>query len=309
LNQDDLGALHEQLTNAFDQGAADFVVAYRQFGPSDPLTQLFTGPADHDGQNEEANTFLEGRLRRGRSSRSTPSSSGLRGSRVRGEAQSLALDLSQPPQYSIDSILDLVESRVFLPPDPQPADAPPQDDPQEEHPDELEHLIAETDPAREVENPFLGQQDQLRDYLSQWFDLTSTVDEPAIRGRVNINQAPRPVLLSVPGLDESLADRIMAARGGFSADASAEYRDAIWIHTEGLVDLQQMCQLEPYLTCGGDVFRAQVVAFGGATGLVARAEVVVDASISPPRQVYWKDLGLLGRGFTDGELGSEPSLR
>ncbi len=305
LNQDDLGTLHEQLTSAFDQSAADFVVAYRQFGPYDPTTQLVTEPVDTLSQMGNESVPSEGKPRRGSSGRRTrSSSSNQQAGRVRGNGQSPALDLSQPPQHRIESILDLVECRVFLPPDAQPAD-----EPQEEHPDELDHLTMEADPAQEVENPFIGQQDQLRDYLSQWFDLTSTVDTPVIRGRVNINQAARPVLLSVPGLDESLADRIMAARDGFSADASAEYRDAIWVYTEGLVDLQQMRRLEPYLTCGGDVFRAQVVAFGGATGLVARAEVVLDASISPPRQVYWKDLGLLGRGFTDGELGSETSWR
>jgi Tfp pilus assembly protein PilV len=300
LNQDDLGTLHEQLTNAFDQRAADFVVAYRQFGPYDPLTQLLTEPIDSLSQMAGGSFPSEGRSRRSSSGRGRRSTSSNR----QAGGQSGALDLSRPAQIRIESVLDLVESRVLLPRDRQSAD-----NVQQGQPDEMGGLMAATDPAREVENPFIAQQGQLRDYLSQWFDLTSTVDAPVIRGRVNVNQAARPVLLSVPGVDESLADRIMAARDGFSADASAEYRDAVWVYTEGLVDLQQMRRLEPYLTCGGDVFRAQVVAFGGATGLAARAEVVLDASISPPRQVYWKDLGLLGRGFTDGELGLETSLR
>ncbi len=66
-----------------------------------------------------------------------------------------------------------------------------------------------------------------------------------------------------------------------------------------------MRQLVPYLTAGGDVFRAQVVASYDGSGPSARAEVVVDGTTSPPRQVYWKDLRLLGRGFSPETLGAE----
>jgi hypothetical protein len=61
----------------------------------------------------------------------------------------------------------------------------------------------------------------------------------------------------------------------------------------------------PYLTTGGDVYRAQVVGYFDDSGLSARAEVVVDGTTSPPRQVYWKDLRLLGRGYSLESLGAE----
>jgi hypothetical protein len=278
LNHAELKTLHQQLTAAFDRKAADFVVAYRQFGPYDPTakpTPRRKAPSAKAGTSQ-------------RSSAKRPS----------GDGQGLLLDLAQPPEYEIASILDLIEARVVLPPDEEP----------EIDADDLLDLDL-ADSARDVENPFDEQRDRLREYLPEWFELTTTTDAPVLRGRVHLNEAARPVLLGVPGLDESLADRIISTRGGFSADSSAEYRHPTWLYTEGLVDRQQMRQLEPYLTCGGDVYRAQVVAFGGSSGLAARAEVVLDASVSPPRQVYWKDLGLLGRGFTDEELGLESGLR
>jgi len=37
---------------------------------------------------------------------------------------------------------------------------------------------------------------------------------------------------------------------------------------------------------------------------MARAEVVIDSTTVPPRQVYWKDLGLLGRGFSREVVGA-----
>jgi hypothetical protein len=50
------------------------------------------------------------------------------------------------------------------------------------------------------------------------------------------------------------------------------------------------------------VFRAQVVGYFDDPGPSGRAEVVIDATRSPPRQIYWKDLRLLGPGYTAAEL-------
>ncbi len=304
LNQEELQPLHEQLTEVFDRQTADFVVAYRQFGPQDP-------PVD------EATPLTSAALRSG-------GWSSRWGAKTVPDDPAIELDLSEPGEYRIESILDLIEARVFLPPEDTPSETvqestsqAPADDRLDQALDdgleipleELDGLAEDSQPLREVANPFADQRDQLRDYLPQWFDRTTTTDQEAIRGRININQAPRSVLLGVPDLEESLVDRILAARDGFSADAGEQYRYPIWLLTEGLVELEQMRRLEPYLTCGGDVYRAQIVAFGESTRLVARGEVVLDASVSPPRQVYWKDLGLLGRGFTNAELGLQTDLR
>lgn len=311
LNQEELQPLHEQLTQAFDQQTADFVIAYRQFGPQTP-------PADQA-------TAL-----------TTPASAASRAAvpssrwaaKPPRDRQAISLDLTQPGEYRIESILDLIEARVFLPPEDPPDDRLSRTTPEPTSPAPTDNLLdqpledlleipledideqtADPQPLQEIANPFADQRDQLRDYLPQWFDLTTTVDDDVIRGRININQAARTILLGVPELEESLVDRILAARDGFSTDAGDQYRYPIWLYTEGLVDLEQMRLLEPYLTCGGDVYRAQIVAFGESTRLVARGEVVLDASVSPPRQVYWKDLGLLGRGFTNAELGLQTDLR
>jgi hypothetical protein len=107
---------------------------------------------------------------------------------------------------------------------------------------------------------------------------------------VNVNEAPRCVLLGLPGLEPAVVDRILALRGTVADAADLGRRHALWLLTEGLVDRPTMKALEPYVTGGGDVFRAQVVARVGTSGRSARAEVVVDATVSPPRQVYWKRL-------------------
>ena len=64
-----------------------------------------------------------------------------------------------------------------------------------------------------------------------------------------------------------------------------------------------MKALWPYVTCSGQVYRAQVVGFFDGQGPVARAEIVIDATQQPARLAYWKDLRVLGRGFTTETLG------
>ena len=68
-----------------------------------------------------------------------------------------------------------------------------------------------------------------------------------------------------------------------------------------------MKALLPYLTCGGDVYRAQIVGFFDSQGPTARAEVVFDATQTPPRLVYAKDLRILGRGYAWETLGATGS--
>ncbi len=82
-----------------------------------------------------------------------------------------------------------------------------------------------------------------------------------------------------------------------TAEDSAR-RHPTWLLGDGLVDTEEMKALLPYLTGGGDVYRAQVVGFFDDRGPVSRAEVVIDATSVPPRQVYYKDLRLLGRGYS-----------
>ena len=84
-------------------------------------------------------------------------------------------------------------------------------------------------------------------------------------------------------------------------------RQPTWLLTEGLVDLARMKALLPYLTTGGDVHRAQIVGFFNDGGLSARAEAVIDATIHPARQVYYKDLTVFGRGYPPESLGAERS--
>ena len=147
-----------------------------------------------------------------------------------------------------------------------------------------------------VASPLAGNPVHMREQLPKLLDRTTVESGPVIYGRVNVNLAPREVLRAVPGMDAGLVEQILGARRAAGRD-DAQRRHPTWLLTEGLVDLQRMKALLPYLTGGGDVVRAQVIGFFDEPGPAMRVETVIDATTNPPRQVYWKDLRLLGRGY------------
>ena len=80
----------------------------------------------------------------------------------------------------------------------------------------------------------------MREYLPELLDQVTVLREPVIRGRVNVNLAPRVVLEGVPGLDEELARRIVDQRRSPVAEDDATRRHAAWLLLEGIVSLEQM---------------------------------------------------------------------
>lgn len=263
LNQSDLAALHAELVEAMDPAWADFIVLYRQYGPSIADLVPDAAPAASSGERPP-------------------------------------LDFDVPASTRIESILDLIDASVELPPSEPPADAVagiPSSDPLDEM------LPAEPPAPPVVASPFTSDPVAMRSYLPVLWDRTTTDPAEVLYGRVNVNLAPVEVLRALPGIEAAVAEQIASAR----RSAASERRDPTWLLSEGLVELAQMKTLLPFVTCGGDVARAQVVGFLDETGPSMRVETIIDATARPPRQVYWKDLRLLGRGYPLEALGATPS--
>lgn len=229
LNDADIERLHQRLTEAFDQRTADFVVAYRQFGP-------YQGPP-------------------------------LRSSPVLPE-----VDLTQPTKFRFASVLDVVGTQVRL-----------------YAPAFRSYLL--------LPSPFSLERPALAEQLPRVLEHLTLDAAPTIAGRVNILLAPQTVLACVPGMDESLISRILAGRPGPDEMPGPQFKHPTWLVTEGLVDLVRMKGLLPYITTGGDVYRAQIVGYYDRPGPFGRAEVVIDATGKRPRQLYYKDLRVFGRGY------------
>jgi len=243
LNHPDLRLLYRELTQRFSSDWAQFVVAYRVYGPA-PLADV---PST---ASQEAQPATSG----------NPSTDG----------------------YRIESVYDLINAQVLI------------------------HASSESS-GKVLESPFSDEPREMRRYLMEFVDQVTTGSKTIIAGRVNINRALPEVIRAVPGIDEELAARILSARGDVdTTDGKQRYHEA-WLLLEGLVTPQKMKQIEPYITTRGEVHRGQVVGFSDRSQLTVRAEVVIDATTSSPRNVLRRDLRRFGRGYSldvllDGRL-------
>jgi hypothetical protein len=142
-------------------------------------------------------------------------------------------------------------------------------------------------------------------FLTPLMENCTINPSPIIPGRININQAPRVVLAGIPGMTSEMVDQIISQRVVNPKDADTSRRYETWLLDDGIVTLDQMKSLMPFVTGGGSVYRAQVIGYFDEGGPAARLEVVIDATASPPRVVFWRDISHLGRGYPVEILGTE----
>lgn len=193
---------------------------------------------------------------------------------------SLDIDFEKEAENEIESLLDLVGARLTM---------------QEN----------EQAPVRIVESPWKDGPATYRQSFLELLDRVSTGWGRRVAGRVNINLAARPVLMSVPSMTGLFADQIISRRNVEVDLATDDQRHAVWILADGIVSLEEMKELEPYMTTRGDVFSCQVVGFFEAALPQARVRVVMERSSRSTRVSAWEDLGPLGPGFARSVLSAE----
>ncbi|MFC1758520.1 hypothetical protein ACFL2H_07095 [Planctomycetota bacterium] len=190
-----------------------------------------------------------------------------------------ALDFSRPARIPIVQVLDLIGVKVRA-------------------------RLANNEGSVLIESPFADDPFAMGAYLPELMDQVTATAEPIIPGRVNINQAPLSVLLVIPGMTEEIANQIVNQRDISGEDVNdPNFAHETWLLSRAIVTLDEMRLFMPYMTAGGDVYRAQVVGYFDRGNVSARAEVVVDATSVYPRVVFWRDISHLGRGFAPETLG------
>ncbi len=203
-----------------------------------------------------------------------------RGNRPAETGSSGPLDVTREGRFPLSQVLDLVGGRVQV----------------QYEGDEERTVLA---------SPFIDGPLAYGTYLPKLMDAVTVNASPMIPGRININQAPYPILRGIPGMSEEVVDEILANRTLDPSDEDPAQRHETWILSRGIVTLDEMKDLMPYITAGGDVFRAQVVGYFDSAGPAARIETIIDATTPAPRILFWRDISHLGRGFPLEVLGTE----
>lgn len=272
VNNSDLRTLQTELQQVVDAETANFILAYRQFGP-----------AAANAQSTGAN------------------------------ASSLTINLDTPASTQINSLLDLVGAKVSVQQNPsgqQPGQGPAggnqSDQGQQGQGGQQQGGAGQPGGGigQIIESPW---QDSAALYSGVFLDLLdklTTTNTPARGGRVNINLASRPVLLSVPGLTEMQVDQILTMRESAVDRQTGAQRHAVWLLANNVVTLEEMKALDPFVTTVGDVYSGQIVGFFDGLPITARAQVALDRTDTTTLVVGWEDLSGLGPGLSPEDLGA-----
>lgn len=188
------------------------------------------------------------------------------------------LDLSQQPRTTLQTVLDLIGARVRI------------------------QFRGDTEPTL-LDPVFPDDPIRMSVYLPVLMDHLAVNASPTIPGRININQCSAVVLYGIPGMDPEVAEQILNNRDAEPSDDQPNRRHETWILAEGLVTLDEMKSLIPFICARGSVYRAQVVGYFEEGGPSSRVEAVFDATSVPARLVFYRDLSHLGRGFAPETLG------
>jgi len=119
-------------------------------------------------------------------------------------------------------------------------------------------------------------------------DRLTTDRRPTLTGMVNVNTAPREVLLCLAGLDQGDVDALLTKRpvGTSGADNVAWVADAL--------PAEKAVGIGGYVTARSYQYCVDIVSISGNGRAYKRYRAVVDARQSPARVVYWRDLTDLG---------------
>jgi len=140
-----------------------------------------------------------------------------------------------------------------------------------------------------------------KEELPRILDLFTADDETRREGLINLNTAGALVLASLPEVDLSLAETIVATRSSLSA----ERRSTIaWLFQDGVVDAARFKLMAPQLTAGSYQFRFRVVGYGVPSGRYRVVEAEVDVAGGQRLVTGLRDITKLGIPFR--LMGDEP---
>ena len=142
------------------------------------------------------------------------------------------LDFTKEGSNKLTQVLDLIGAKVQLP-------------------------AADGGDAKIIAPVFPETLAEMMVYMPILMDNVAVNAQPTIPGRININQAPRAILMGIPGMTETIVAEILNQRSFEStSDAEAAARQhETWLLTSGIVTLDEMKKLAPFICAGGDVFR------------------------------------------------------
>lgn len=142
-------------------------------------------------------------------------------------------------------------------------------------------------PFRNIMDFYFGTGLEISEF-EQIADRLTTTNDTQIVGLINVNTAPRAVLLCLPALDESDVDALIAKRASADTDLSS----IAWV-AEALPE-EKAVAVGSYITTRSFQYSADIVSVSGDGRAYKRNRIVLDTQDDSGRFLYWKDLTHLG---------------
>lgn len=130
--------------------------------------------------------------------------------------------------------------------------------------------------------------------LPQVLDRFTTTSEKELPGLVNVNTASAAVLQTLPGIEEGVAEALVAARRGLAAE---KLKTPAWIFQEDLVPADVFKMLAQFITTRSWQYSFNVIGFGVPSGRYRVLEVTIDVGGEKPRVTYLRDVTRRGLPF------------
>ena len=197
-----------------------------------------------------------------------------------GPKSQIQIDFDKEARNKIDSLLDLVGASVSI--------------------------TSDDGNSQALQSPWQDNPASYRQEFSELLDYVTVDGDNGNSGRINIQRASRPVLLSIPDVTEVFADQVLSRRNSQVDSIRGEQRHAIWLLIDGIMTLDEFKEIWPYITTRGDVYSGQVIGFFDDGPAQVRARVILDRAGDKVQLVGFEDFRGLGPGFSPTELGAQP---
>jgi hypothetical protein len=266
VNSAALQELSTKLSVQLDAGQVNFIIALRQYGPK-------KGGQENSQPSKSPTGRTESSGPQPTANRSTPTAQTV-------AAEELTIDFKKEPSYQLTTLLDLVGVRVEIP-------------------------GSEGATPKMVESPW---PDAPSTYQNDWLELADQVQVGNLKqrtGRINIRLAARTVLQTLEPLSDGAIESILSLREAEIDFTTSPQRHTSWLLARGIVSLEEMKRLVPWITSRGDVFRGQVVGYFESGRPQARFQITIDRIDPQPQLIGWRDLSSLGPSFSAELLGAE----